>query len=1332
MKKTMRNYYWFLVLIFAVMIFTVAVSASETPAYVTVAQPETNVIGDISAAVFVDDGAELAEIKSADIKPAAAIFSVDAELNVVDGNGNAFSTVASVIAELDYSVIPVYYIENTEEGNAVAEYLNDNFTDAFLMSASPSVIKSAQSVAPTVFGIIDYTEAYADKTELTGAELLSISNEVHSNMSHMVMLPACLANNDNVQYLHDRLIFTWSRLSDSPSKAEAFSAVIGGATGVVSDDFASVIEAAQALPEKTLTRAPLNISHAAITYKAPKNTLESVKSAFENLSAKTVEIDLRITKDGVPMLFHDASVKVTDSEGVETTYNIWETDSSILKELVITYNDKEYHYSTLEDVLAYFGEYVKTNPDRILYLDIKVEETQALTEQMVQNSIDLVKENGLENNVFLAGYTYAPYMVKMIREMLPNAPIVGVSGALSDASVMDGIIATKESCGIYNAAGGPPNKGNPLTDIGNRTVIQRGLYLCTWNYSGNVMRGLMKYGYSSFMNDYFPNLNNFPTSVYAENNISASVAPNSSISVSALLGTYSADGIEASDCTLKIIDGADLATLDGNTVTFGENEGKVSFILESKYDVPASEGYYDAYSYNVCSEPITVEIAEEESPASMAGFVTNGLVSYYSGSGNEGKTYWEDLAGDNDITHLTNPNNKFNKYGYVISEKCAWNASTQKFPDAIHALMETSSFTFEARISDFVGIGNAFLIHKGNDKFSVYVPSGASNIRILDRNSGFSINITDMLSKLQDGALVTLTFDSGELKFYCNGQLKGTMSTGKDTLYLDGTSSPWVTFGTQMTGVYESMRFYDRALTEKEVKQNYDAEGFFDGAVKTEGFSIRLKKYNGLRTIFTFDENKNTAFEARGYELLEYGAIVVPEAKYIKEGSVVTINGETRELTTSGKKISVWKDGETVGSLLDEKDGIVSYCVAIVNYKANYSDNIYYAAYSIYKAPNGETIVTISDYGIDGYKAINLYQTTLDMYLNGAINASNTDDAAVWNTLLTGAVTLKKGTHYTAEGYTDMDGNAFGDTFTFKNVPALGGVGQTSQTVTITVVSDFRNDEWVAIYHGEGALPSKTYDGRWCQLYSKLDASHTKIPNPVLDSTYSNKITTVILDSGITSVPNYSFTLMNKIDTIVYPESLTTLTGSFHYCYALNTMYLANANGQMQNNEDGLIDISHISNINTNSLFRNVRAGQKIHLPANITEIASQFYYDDWPRNRDFIIKVWCGDTAEPADGVIDLTGANITSIGKQAFLNFSSLKTLILPDSCTSIDASAFTPYTGYTGLTTVKQATFNDDIADYCTANGITYCDLSGNEYKDPLLEPGDVETSEDSVYS
>ena len=1327
MKKSML----FFVLALAVLFMTVMASATEAPDHITVVQPETNVIGDISAVVFVNDSAELAEIKTAEIKPAAAIFGVDADLNVVDGEGNAFSTVASVIAELDYSVIPVYYIENTDEGNAVAAYLNGNFTDAFLMSDSASVIKSAQAVAPTVFGIVDYTEAYADKTELTGAELIAISNEVHSNMSHMVMLPSCLANDENVQYLHDRMVFTWSRASDDPSETELYASVISGAIGVVSDDYVGVVEKAQALPESTLTRAPLNMCHAAITSQGPKNTLESVKAGFETLSAKLIEIDLRITKDGIPMLFHDASVKVTDSEGVETTYNIWETDSSVLNEIIISWNDAEYHYSTLEDVLAYFGEYVKTNPDRILYLDVKVEETEALTKQMVQASIDLVKKYGLENNVFFAGYTYAPYMIEMIRELLPNAPIVGVSGAIYDDTVMDGIFDTKESCGIYNAAGGPPNKGNVLSEVGNRVVLQRGLYLCTWNYTTSTVRGFMKYGYSSFMNDYFPNLKDYPKSISFASDMSGFVAPSTGATISALLETYKTAGVATTDYTVKIIEGSDLATLDGSMIKFGEKEGKVSFVIEHTYEIAASEGNYDAYSYTVCSDPVTINISVAETPAYKAGFVTNGLVSYYRGVGNEGKTYWEDLAGGNDITHLTNPNNKFNEYGYVISEKCSWNASTQKFPDAIHALMETSAFTFEARISDFVGSGNAFIIHKGNDRFSVYVPSGTSKIRILDRNSGKEVLINDMLSKLQEGALVTLTFNSGELKFYCNGELKGSISTGKDTLYIDGTTSPWVTFGTQMTGVYESMRFYNRALTEKEVEQNYKAEGFFDGAVKTDGFAIRLKDYNGLRTIFSFDENKNTAFENRGYKLLEYGAVAVSEEMYTKDGCVVTIDAESRELTTSGKKVAVWSNGKFVGSTLGKKDGIVSYCVAVTNYSKNHSDNVYFCAYSIYTDPNGKKVVTLKDYGNSDYNAVNLYQLTLDMYKNGAINASNTDETAVWNTILTGAVVLEKGTHYDGVGYTDMNGNEFGDTFTFSQVPALGGVGQISQAVTVTVVNDPKNDKWVAIYHGEGALPSKAYNGRWCQLYSTLDASHTSIPNPVLGSTYSNKITTVILDSGITYIPNYSFTLMNKLDTIVYPESLTTLTGSFHYCYALNTMYLAKANGQMQNNEEGLIDISAISNISTNSLFRNVRAGVKLHLPGNLKTIDADLFFDDWGRDRTFLKKVWCGDTAEPEDGIIDLTGANITSIGNRAFYQFSSLKTLILPDTCTVIGETAFTPYTGCTSLTTVKQATNNADIADYCEAKGITYCDLKGVEHIDPLSIPGDVEVGENAVY-
>ena len=482
--------------------------------------------------------------------------------------------------------------------------------------------------------------------------------------------------------------------------------------------------------------------------------------------------------------------------------------------------------------------------------------------------------------------------------------------------------------------------------------------------------------------------------------------------------------------------------------------------------------------------------------------------------------------------------------------------------------------------------------------------------------------------------------------------------------------------------------------------------------ISMDGYAVRLEDYNGLRGFFSFDMNYSDKLEDElDYKLVEFGAIALPEEAYIANGKKAVIDPDTLELTTKGHKAAIWSGGKYVNRILEEKDGIVSYCLAVVNFESQIKENLYFCAYSVYKDPNGETVIDYADYEDFSHRLINLYQTTLDMYINGAINSSNTDDAAVWNTLLTGAVTLTESDYTAGESGTKKeDGSYYTGDFLFAEIPVI--IQQKiSSDINVTLVEDIKNDSWIAIYRGEGEIVQTYNNGRLGQLISEIKAG-TVSPSPMLTPDSEKKINTVIYDHGITKIGTYALYHQEGVNTVVYPKGVSFGDTAFSYAYNLNTVYEAKATGYKQENKIGLLDFSTVSSVNTAFFFRNVRAGVKLHLPATLegATIGTQMFYDDWARKRTFLTKVWCGDTAEPANGVIDLTGANITSIGDKAFTCFSSLKTLILPDSCLSIGESAFTPYTDCTSITTVKQATKNDTILAYCTTNNITYTNLDG----------------------
>ena len=60
--------------------------------------------------------------------------------------------------------------------------------------------------------------------------------------------------------------------------------------------------------------APLVIAHRGYSQAAPENTLAAIRAAIAN-NIDYVEIDIRVTADGVPIVIHDADVdRTTDGE----------------------------------------------------------------------------------------------------------------------------------------------------------------------------------------------------------------------------------------------------------------------------------------------------------------------------------------------------------------------------------------------------------------------------------------------------------------------------------------------------------------------------------------------------------------------------------------------------------------------------------------------------------------------------------------------------------------------------------------------------------------------------------------------------------------------------------------------------------------------------------------------------------------------------------------------------------------------------------------------------------------------------------------------------------
>ncbi len=140
------------------------------------------------------------------------------------------------------------------------------------------------------------------------------------------------------------------------------------------------------------------IGHRGACHYYPENTLASIEGAL-GMGAEMVEIDAQLSKDGVPVVFHDEDLgRCTDGRGPVASHTLQE-----LKKLDAgSWFDKKFRNEripTLEEVLAFCRDRIALN------IEIK---TEAVTEEISggieEKCIALVEKYGMKSHVVFSSF----------------------------------------------------------------------------------------------------------------------------------------------------------------------------------------------------------------------------------------------------------------------------------------------------------------------------------------------------------------------------------------------------------------------------------------------------------------------------------------------------------------------------------------------------------------------------------------------------------------------------------------------------------------------------------------------------------------------------------------------------------------------------------------------------------------------------------------------------------------------------------------------------------------------------------------------------------------
>ena len=542
--------------------------------FISVAQPRTNIVGDISVTREINSKAELDSMMEEDSLPAAAIYTVNEKLEAVDASGRAIATLSEILRVTQYKILPVIVPTGRPAVEALSTFVAETgFSDMMILSQDAALVKEARALTTTLRGAVDFTAAFEQVTSLTREQCLDIRRTVKASNASVAVLPAHVAEQDTVQYLYDNQILVWVRADDDVDETAAYHALVSGAVGVISDDTAELLAIACALPENTMTRVPLNVGHRGIPSRAPENTIEGALCAYE-AGADCIELDIYLTTDGEVVVMHDGTTGRTCDRDLPVEESTW----AQLSELYVNkgYEEDETYKNCR---IPRFVDYLETFKDKDCRLFIEIKGSNPAIVPVFKSLVEAYGMYGqcsvitFHENILEVMHTEYP-------EMSVGALCMGYLGEETSDSDMKNVMAL---IGKTNATLNPYYGGYEENAV--RAALIRGIGVFPWTLYGSVKlyRAYFLWGYSGLTGDNPDQLKKMVKDHQLTGlSDSGSYAVGESVELGVDLTYYSRETVSADDVSIKVLKGEDLVSLEDNKVTFIYG-GEVTLLVGAKY-----------------------------------------------------------------------------------------------------------------------------------------------------------------------------------------------------------------------------------------------------------------------------------------------------------------------------------------------------------------------------------------------------------------------------------------------------------------------------------------------------------------------------------------------------------------------------------------------------------------------------------------------------------------------------------------------------------------------------------------------------------------------------
>ena len=163
------------------------------------------------------------------------------------------------------------------------------------------------------------------------------------------------------------------------------------------------------LPNSTSSISPLIIGHRGASTVAPENTLISFERALDE-GADGVELDVRLARDGVPVVIHDANLQRTGlSRGVVaemTSSELGRADvgswfNRVLPRLANTEYTRQF-VPSLDQTLRFFKG--RCASSGVIYLEMKTGQAEDTYVELCRSVVQLIHELGMKSRVVVVSF----------------------------------------------------------------------------------------------------------------------------------------------------------------------------------------------------------------------------------------------------------------------------------------------------------------------------------------------------------------------------------------------------------------------------------------------------------------------------------------------------------------------------------------------------------------------------------------------------------------------------------------------------------------------------------------------------------------------------------------------------------------------------------------------------------------------------------------------------------------------------------------------------------------------------------------------------------------